>query len=103
MRYFYPQKFSGEDDSADELDSAWNPRNKYLADLKFSTDILKDAERSTSGGPYIGCNFPVPSAPLAFSQQQEFLAYLTCKVYRDIKANWLFTRASAVEFGLLTY
>ena len=84
-------------------DAAWNPRNKYLADLKFSTDILKDAERSTSGGPYLGCNFPVPSAPLTFSQQQEFLAYLTCKVYRDIKANWLFARASAIEFGLITY
>ena len=44
VAYASLQKFSGEGDSPDELDSAWNPRNKYLADYEFLYDLLEDAE-----------------------------------------------------------
>ena len=36
------RKFEGGDESDDPIDSAWNPRNKYLADEKFFADIKRN-------------------------------------------------------------
>lgn len=83
-------------------DAVWNPRNKYLADLKFSTDILKDAERATIG-PSLGCPFTSPNPTLTFTQGQEYLAYLSCRVYREIRASQFYVRAKVFEFGLIAY
>ena len=46
------QKFAGAD-STTELDEAWNPRNKYLADQKFRLDIEKYGCQNESAGARI--------------------------------------------------
>ena len=42
------QKFAGVSSSTEEMDEAWNPRNKHLADAKAKADIEKyDCQNST--------------------------------------------------------
>ena len=84
------------------IDATWNPRNKYLADLQFVNDIMKDAERANIGSS-LGCPFPAPNGWPTFAQHQSYLAYATCRIYRDMRRSQFHGRANAIAFGLLTY
>ena len=90
VSYASLQKFSGEGDSPDELDSAWNPRNKYLADYEFLFDLLEDAE-----------NWSVISQARCLSSYRLSFAFgMACQI--ALTQEVTLKRAYAVHWGVAT-
>ena len=79
------QKFVGTA-GADDRDSVWNPRNKYLADIEFLDDLRKDATE---------WNDP-PTSCLKFALVPKL--YIACKIHKS-RAGVL-ARAHIIHFGV---
>ena len=88
VAYASLQKFAGEGDSANERDSAWNPRNKYLADIEFHADLQKDVAQWSN----------LPSSCLSFGALTTINLYLACKIYKSNIG--LLARAHITYFGV---
>lgn len=83
------QKFAGETAGAadgDELDEAWNPRNKHLADAQAQADIAKyDCQTPTIAGHYVCSILPSGSGFMTLSG----VMHLAINKWND--KDWIYT------------
>ena len=81
-------------------DSTWNPRNKYLADVKLYRDLMQIAETWT-GRPPTNCNSIFSSSTLSLDYRLATTHYLTCKATESpSKHNLIAEQADLMWWGL---
>ena len=83
--------------TSDDIDSAWNARNKYAADTHFLSRLLKDAEER---GHTAVCPREVSliGRITLFLRSQPYLGFVACKIYEASAS--VTSRAYAMYYGV---
>ena len=95
MAYATLQSLVGSS-SANIRDSLWNPRNKHLADITFSSDLKRDADRWTD--PLTSCQSILPAVLTVVGGPAAVGAYISCKAYKGKPGT--IARAQAYFWGV---